>query len=397
MRSNESINVKGVQRLNRLCVVNLIRKNGSAVRSDIGKYSGLSPAAISGIVSYLMNIGLVVESGVENVERTGRKGVILRFCSSRYTILTAGCDNDELLRVSLTDLSGEVIAQKECRIAGMDGESITAQLCANAEALLRLPEAQRVIAIGLSVSGMVLDHGENVLSAAVPWNLPAIRSRLKKLRDVPVLVSNSTFTKANWLCRGSMNEEKGLSVFVDLSGGIGAAVLQDGARLSAVAGEIGQTIVAKGDPEDGEKRGWLETMCSPKRLLRLYHARSGKTVSDMASFSALLAQGDSAASEVLEECAEYLGCGLANLVALFDPQKMMINAFDYADCPQMVARALEVMRSRLYRGIGKNLHVEVLGFRDRDFVSAMAQELCDSLFSEQLPVDVFALMDEIAQ
>ena len=152
MQTNESINVKGVQRRNRLCVLNLIRKNGGAVRSSIGKYSGLSPAAISGLVAYLMRIGLVKESGVEDVERIGRKGVVLRFCSSGYTILTAGCDNDALLRVSLTDLSGAVLAQKECRIAGLDADAITTQLCGNAEALLQLPEARRVIAIGLSLT-----------------------------------------------------------------------------------------------------------------------------------------------------------------------------------------------------------------------------------------------------
>lgn len=395
MHANESINVKGVQRLNRLRVVNLIRKNENTVRSDISGHFGLSPAAISGIVSYLIRLGLVVESGVENVERTGRKGALLHFCSERFTIVTIGCDDDELLRVCLTDLSGAVVACREYRIAALPAAQITSLLCGGVAELLRLPAASRVIGVGMSVSGMVLDHGENVLSSVVDWDIPAIRAKLKKLCDVPFLVSNSTFTKALWLCRGSVEEVAGLTVFVDLTKGVGASLLQDGVRLGAVAGEIGQTVVCAGDPADGAKRGWLEAVCSPARLLRLCRERGGDAA-DLKTFSALLAQGSEAAQSALGECAGYLGCGLANLVALFDPNKMLINAADYVDCPQVVECALQVMRERLYRGLGQGMRVETLCFEESDFVRAIAHELCDKLFSEELPIDIFRLMADIA-
>ncbi|MBQ7566367.1 MAG: ROK family transcriptional regulator [Oscillospiraceae bacterium] len=389
MISNESINVKGVQRLNRLRVLNLIRQNGSIVRSDIGEYSGLSPAAISGIVNYLIRMGLVVESGVENVDRTGRKGLLLHFCSERYALIVAGCE-DDTLRVFLTDLSGKVFASHEHSLADCGPQAITERLCGAVRELLREPSAPEVIAFGLSMSGLVLDHGENVKSSHMSWDIPAVRKELKALRDVPFLVTNNTFTKAVWLCRGSVDEVAGVTVFVDLTHGVGASLMKDGVRDPLFIGEVGHTTVAAdGEPCGCGNRGCLEQMCSPQRMLRLYRERSGKTVKDMASFAAIVGEGDPDANEVLDECAEYLGIGLATLMVLFDPGKLLINAYDYADCPRVVERACEAMRRRVFPGVGRDLHVETICFDDGDLVRAMTHELCDSLFSEQLPVDIF--------
>ena len=69
-------NVHLMQKLNRLKVLSCIRKNPYVVRPAVAEQTGLSLASITNIVSFLIEKGLVVETGLENAERIGRKAVL---------------------------------------------------------------------------------------------------------------------------------------------------------------------------------------------------------------------------------------------------------------------------------------------------------------------------------
>jgi len=396
MQKTESTNSKGVQRINRLRVLDLIRRDNQVARGMISDCTGLSPASVSNIVSYLIENSLVEEAGFENVNRTGRKSVLLRFTSEKYRLITVS-HTDRMLHIYLTDLKGEVFGHMEYRMQDLDPSATTELLCSGIREMLNSPQGKKVVGVGISLSALVLEDGRRVVSSTLQWDAPEIRKRLSDITDAPVHISNSSFTKGLWLCRKSSDDDAHLSLFIDISKGMGAALIQNGVRVSQVIGEIGHTTVARdGDLCSCGNRGCLETMCSPARMLRLYSEASGRTLKDPESFSHLAEKGDPFALSALNDCAEYLGIGLANLVSLFNPDEMVINAADYAACPIVLEKALEIMQRRILPGLASRMVIRPVLFNDPDLPCAMAWELCGAMFSEQFPEDIFERIEKMA-
>lgn len=390
----EAKNSKAVQRANRLRILDLIRKNPSIVRSAIMDQTGLSPASVSNIVSYLISCGLVQEAGAENVDRAGRKGMRLCFDGSLFRVVTA-CLEDENLRLYLSDLSGKIYSRMEYLVSGLDAGTFVNLLCGAVKNMLQLPQAQRVVGVGISMSALVLDGGRRVISSALgcdDLDLPGLLGDI----GVPVHVSNSSFTKAMWLCRNNSGWNRGLTLFVDLSRGMGAALIRNGSQMPEIIGEIGHTtICAGGEACSCGNTGCLERMCSPERMLRLCRENGGAEASNLSEFNRRLQLGDAAAQAALDDCAQYLGIGLANLVNLFNPDSIVVNAWDFAPCPAVVDRARETMVRRSIAGLGTRAQFHVTGFDSEGWAQAMACELCDALFSEQNETDMFDLVEHL--
>lgn len=397
MQKTESANIKIVQRINRLRVLDLIRNDDQVARGMISECTGLSPASVSNIVGYLMEAGLVEESGFENVSRTGRKSVLLRFTGERYRLITVS-HTARMLHIYLTDLKGEVFGHIEYRLQDLDTITTTDLLCSGIREMLNSPQGKNVIGVGISLSALVLDEGEQVVSSTLQWDAAEIRRQLGKITDVPVHISNSSFTKGIWLCRSTGDNDPGLTLFIDITKGMGAALLQNGVLFPSVIGEIGHTTVARdGDSCTCGNTGCLEIMCSPARMLRLYSMNSGRELNDPDAFARLVDGQDPHAVAAMNDCAEYLGIGLANLVNLFNPNTMVINAADYVFCPPVVKTALEVMRRRVLPGLAQRMNVSISLFKEHDLPRAMAWELCGAMFSEHFPEDIFERIGKIAQ
>ena len=392
MRNQEAVNIKLVQRINRSRVLDEIRNAPEVARAALSGKTGLSAASVSNIAGYLLQTELIRETGRENVDRTGRKGILLRFDGARYRIVTASLA-DGALHLFLTDLQGTVYAHLEHRLLGASAEATARLLCGGIEQMLASPQAENVLAVGVSVSALVLQDGRRVTSSRLGWNRMDLRARLKSLGDIPVFVSNSSFAKAGWLCRLHPEWSRGLTLFVDMTHGVGAALLRDGERIDTFVGEIGHSVIAPG----GEicscgRRGCLEAMCSPARLLRLY-AQGGGHAESLAEFSQMLESGDGAAMRALEDCAAYLGMALGNLINLFNPERIVLNAEDYADCPALPERAIEAMKVQVLDGLNRDAPVFVTRFDPADLARSMAGDLCDALFSPRFETDIFERID----
>lgn len=80
-------NVALMQKMNRLKVLNFVRRNPDVSRPNISAATGLSLASITNITSYLLDLGLLMESGTEKVGRVGRKSTLLRFCADVYDLI----------------------------------------------------------------------------------------------------------------------------------------------------------------------------------------------------------------------------------------------------------------------------------------------------------------------
>jgi glucokinase len=140
-------------------------------------------------------------------------------------------------------------------------------------------------------------------------------------------------------------------VFLTFGTGMGAGLILDG-RLyegpSDLAGEVGHIRLAEDGPEGYGKRGSFEGFCSGGGIVRLAREEAERLIASgeppafcprAAGLDGITAQavaeaahrGDAGARRVLAESGRWLGRGLAVLVDVLNPERIVIGSI-YARC-----------------------------------------------------------------
>ena len=189
-------------------------------------------------------------------------------------------------------------------------------------------------AIGVSGGGPV-DPERGVIHS-VP-NLPAWRDvavceMLSAALGVPAFLENDA--NAGALAEWRYGAGRGVSdlVFLTCSTGIGAGLVLGG-RLyrgsRSLAGEIGhQTIVPGGEPCGCGRRGCLEAYAGGAGIARRLAARSWHSPDPPRTarqLTELARRGDPDARAFLGETARYLARGLAHLLFLLNPERIVLG------------------------------------------------------------------------
>lgn len=235
-------------------------------------------------------------------------------------------------------------------------------------------------AIGVGVAGLVrrqdgvLVWGPHVQGTNVP-----IRTDLERRFNVPVVVDNDANTAAVAEFRAGAGVGYRNGLLVTLGTGIGGAIYAEGEvfRGESFAGEWGHVRVADaGMLCDCGKRGCWETRASGPALARLARevvranpdgslARvldgqeiSGETVVGAAD------AGDETARALVTEVGLAFGQGLADLIAIFDPEVVIIGGGLGSVGESIVGPARRVVVDLLHGGrlrVPPAIHVASLG------------------------------------
>lgn len=198
-----------------------------------------------------------------------------------------------------------------------------------------------VEAVGVGVAGLVqwpdgvFVWGPHVAGTGVP-----LRANIEAALGLPVVVDNDANTGA-W---GELHLGAGRGyrdmLFVTLGTGIGGAIVLDGTihRGLSFAGEWGHTVFESDGARCGcGKRGCWETVASGPALVRLAstmvaqnpdgslaHRLRGRELTGEAITAAADA-GDEAARGLVAQVGADLGRGLCNLIAIFDPDIVIVG------------------------------------------------------------------------
>ena len=371
-------NVRLMQQMNRLKVLNFIRNNPDVVRPVIAEKTGLSLATITNTTSYLLDLNLIVECGTEQVGRVGRKSTLLRFNGNAYGLICIilGKENIDVVH---TNLNGNIISRIHTVMSDSPEKVIKAVRKSVNEIITKIGK-ENILGIGIGISGLVLDGSRFILSSSLKWKGFDIRKTLMADTGLPVFAENISHLKAVWYFCCKKSADKNNMIFVDLENGIGATQFYKGNISRAVLGEIGHTTVDK----DGEmcfcgNRGCLEAMCSVERTLRLYKKYSGNSIT-ADELCLKYKNGDASARKVISECAGYLGIGLANIINLLNPSVMVINSGDMTCCQPLLDEAEKEMLNRAYPALTKELSIYEINVTEEETIKGAAFNLCDRLF-----------------
>lgn len=381
-------NVALMQKMNRLKVLDFVRRNPDVSRPNISTATGLSLASITNVTSYLLDLGLLIESGTEKVGRVGRKSTLLRFCATSYDLICIFL-SEKYINIAYTDLEGKALEKIKVETKELSPDDILEEVRENVLALMNSHGRERVLGIGVAISGLVLDDSRFVFSARLKWKNFDIKKMLESDTGLPVFVDNVSLLKAvHHFCAKDHDTQDNM-LFIDMENGIGAVQFFEGAISRATIGEIGHTTVeSDGEPCFCGNRGCLEAMCSPQRLLALYEAKSGETLENLRQLDKLYKKEDPAAVFAVSECGKYLGIGLANLVNLFNPSVMVINTGDFQGCPSILKEAERELHKRAYMSLTQKLSIKIISETEENTLLGTAFNLCDRLFDISYPKNI---------
>ena len=203
-----------------------------------------------------------------------------------------------------------------------------------------------VVAVGIGAAGFVAaDRATVVFAPHLSWRGEPLEANLQRRVPVPISVDNDANAAAwaEWRFGAAQGETH--LMMITLGTGIGGALLFDGQVVRGkygIAGEFGHMQVVPGGQRcECGNRGCWEQYASGNALVR--EARSLMTANSpvasdlldrvegdpMALTGPLITQaaqeGDPTATELLGEIGQWLGVGIANLAAAFDPGTFVVG------------------------------------------------------------------------
>jgi predicted NBD/HSP70 family sugar kinase len=322
-----------LRELNRLRVVDALRRAGTASRSDLARTTGLSRTTVTSLVSDLQGRGLIVEQADARVEPSGRgrPPVLLRLDAAAGSAL--GVDfGHRHVRVAVADLSSAVLAERfhEVEVDHSPHEALDAAAELATEVLAEAGvERSRVIGAGMALSGPIDRHTGVVGSTVLPgWAGIQAGEELSRRLEIPVELDNDANLGA--LAEVSFGAGRGFAdvVYVMMSSGVGAGLVLGG-RLyhgaSGIAGELGHVQVrTEGAVCRCGSRGCLETVASTGALLSLLRPTHGAdlTLHDMLD---LVADGDLAARRVVNDAGRAVGRAVADFSNFLNPAAIIVG------------------------------------------------------------------------
>lgn len=264
-----------------------------------------------------------------------------------------------------TDGELAVLARTAFPTPPTPGEALDAMECA-LDGLIR-GQGERPAAIGVSCGSPLSSEEGLILS---PPNLPGwdripICRRVSGRFGAPCFLQNdaNACALAEWRFgagRGTRN-----MIFLTFGTGMGAGLILDG-RLyvgtNDMAGEIGHVRLAPIGPVGYGKAGSFEGFCSGGGFAQFAAVRCREAIQAGAPFrfcptladldglsaksvAAAAAQGDADARAIYAECGRWLGRGLAILVDVLNPERIVIGSV-YARAEELLrASAMETLRA----------------------------------------------------
>ncbi len=199
-----------------------------------------------------------------------------------------------------------------------------------------------VVSVGIGSPGSVdKAKGELVYANNLPFSHTPMRAEMQKYINKPIYIDNDANCAA-W-AEAMAGATKGVddSIAITLGTGVGGGIVVNGKLYSGfnfIGGELGHTVIAvDGEPCSCGRKGCWEAYASATALIRQTkraaeahkdskmwdYTKDGKFSGRTAFLAAK--DGDKAAQEVVDNYVKYVGCGIANMINIFQPEVLVVG------------------------------------------------------------------------
>ncbi|MEV6880094.1 ROK family transcriptional regulator [Amycolatopsis sp. NPDC051128] len=346
---------RDLRRHNRAALLSSLYLGGPVSRLELVAESGLSAATVTNVVSELIADGVVAEAG--SVESDGGRPRTLLAVRPEFGQVVGVDVGETHVEVGLFDCTLGTLGTVRHPLVGtrLDPDEVAGLVRTGIAEVLEGGEPAAVFGIGIGVPGAVRDGGI-VHAPTLGWRGVAfadlIHPHIHALfppgpspgpqpggkppwipRAMPVHLDNRARTLGQaeaWRGAGRGAER---AVVALLGVGVGAAVATAGrSHPDITTSEWGHTVVKAGGAACRcGSHGCLEAYVGTEAVVRQYAVRVGRRPviggeSD-AELAHIVAEAVNAgpAADVLAETGEYLGIGIANLINLLSPDRVVLS------------------------------------------------------------------------
>lgn len=323
-------------------IVKIIRERGPLSRKEIARHLRVSVPTVSSSVAKLLSVGIIREIGSSGSGR-GRKSALLEY--NRDSGYVVGIDvGGKYIRTALSNMMGEIVSKTEIPTLAYQGaDSVVARVIRSIDDVGQHGEMDTspLLAIGLGLPGVLDSEQDDVILSPFLDRTSASRliTILRGKYGVPVRVENDVNMAVigeKW--RGAARGYKNI-VYANLGLGFSCGIIIGGELYrgaSGAAGETGFMVLEKTQlRNDFCTKGSLEQRIAGEgivaALLRRLEqqGRDPDTVlpaeRDAEAVFALAARGDELAQAVLDETLTYFAMALTNVVAVLNPEIVVIG------------------------------------------------------------------------
>jgi predicted NBD/HSP70 family sugar kinase len=345
---------RAVRHINEVRILDSLYRNGTTTRADLARELGLMRSTVGNLVAGMAEQGLILESEVSGSTpggRTGRPGQLVRLDPAHSAFIGADIGVGHMSVVAV-DLSGRPFKSRSAAFEPEHGEvdAVLAALIAAVRAMIKqLPDRQALRGICVTVPGLVDRDGVVLRAPVLGWNTVPVRKLVAaKLKWSGILgLENDANAFAAAELYGRSPGRFADALFIYLDAGIGGGLVSQGKLLrghSGYAGEIGHIHLGEhGFDPLTPVQGSFESYVGRDAVVARYkhHGGAGDRLED---FLGALSARVPAALRTISEWAWWLGRGIASLVSVLDPGRIVLGgpvAALYSHVEREVADSIE--------------------------------------------------------
>jgi predicted NBD/HSP70 family sugar kinase len=371
-----------VRRQNRGLFLETLRQHGPLARITLGHKTGLSPASITSISGQLIDEGLVYSIGEDHAVSTqikrGRPQTRLALNPGATNVLAVSISVDSVELV-FADFSGATHEPLKLRMETYEipkeefGPRVAREIKANAKKLgIALNSITR---IGIAVQGVA-----DTITGEIPWS-PAFRARdipvvkpLERILGIPCSIGNNANMIAEALIAADRKRYGGTTAVVFMGHGIGLGLILNGSVYSGATGRAAEFGHMNHLP-DGPlcrcgRHGCLEAFSADYGIMRMANEGQGNDFDvhaavrdeDLRELELAAEAGDAVAINAFNRAGEVLGFGIGRLIALINPQRVVLAGPGTRAYGLMKDCIWEALRRGLVHDLRKYVEFEVVPY-----------------------------------
>jgi len=381
MKDKGSLNL--IREINTSIILDVLKEKAPLSKYDISKITGLSAPTVSNIISDLIKVGFVKETGMgESIG--GRPPLLLDLNLEGGFIIGIDVGSDDI-RAIVADFLGNIITKTEIQVTPGDSEFIIFDkiTLAISDVIKKSKKDMSLFfGMGIGIAGEVDSHNGIIKHASrLKWSNVPLKSIIENSFHIPTYVDENVklLTLAEqWHGSGSNYDN---IVCIRVGDDIGAGIIIDGKLFSGShdrAGvNIGHLIVKTDGPKcECGNSGCLQSLISSnaiilrtEEMLRNYKnstcinyvnldstnsketANTGISLLEeylrkqnklsVEAIAKLAKEGDNISIQVMDEIGKYLAIAISNIANCLDPDVIIIGGG--------IAEAGEVLFAPLYK------------------------------------------------
>lgn len=347
MAERNSVDHATMRDMNLSLILNTLYAQAPLSRAALANLTGLNKATVSSIVKELLEQAMLRETGTSGTStEVGRPAINLQLnpTAGYFIGVEIGVGFISIITVNF---GIEIVARRyESTLNYYNQEAIIARLLfLLKESMQQIRKTQRpLFGIGIGVPGLVdITSGTLLFAPNLGWQDVPLRSLVEDELNLPVYLANEANLAALGESSFGAGQDCNYLLYVSSGMGLGGGVILNGRLVEGAtgfAGEVGHMLVERnGRRCNCGSRGCWETVAGQKALFRrveqaLTAGQSSWIASQIdADFNKLsiplivkaAQQADPVAQAALQATAEWLGLGMASLMNIINPQRVILG------------------------------------------------------------------------